>query len=409
MFWNNLKMALISITNAKMRSFLTMLGIIIGISSVVSINALGEGLKQDVAGQINGLGTNVITVTSGQSIQTSGDGKNTRVNPAAGIGTSTLTESDLDRLARVEHVSQVAPLDLISGLATRGDKRSDGSFILATTPNYQTIRELKLGGGRFFEESDSQEFSVVLGSEAKQNLFGGEAAIGQEISIRGRGFKVIGVLAATETGASSLTGGGFDSAIYLPVGSAKQLTGGQLQIFRILTKVDDSRNIKETVRLMKEVLKDNHGGQEDFSVLTQEDLVNATGGILDILTLAISLIASIGLLVAGVGIMNIMLVSVTERTREIGLRKALGARSTTVLMQFLIEAVTLSLLGGLLGVAAGVGQGAIVQRVAKVTVAYTPQAILQAAGIAVVIGLIFGMAPAIKAARKRPIDALRYE
>jgi putative ABC transport system permease protein len=407
MIWENIKMALASIWAAKMRSFLTMLGIIIGISSVVSINAIGEGVKQAVSGQITGLGSNIVTVTSGQSVTTDKNGKQT-INTTASTGASTLTQSDVDTLTKVSHVRQVAPLYIISGLVMRGDRQTTGGFVIATTPAYQAIRNQKLEAGEFFHDRSGDV--VVLGSKVKAQLFGDEPALGQQISIRSTKLTVIGVLKSEDTGASSLGGsGGFDSALYLPVESAKRITNNNVQILRMMVQVDDASNVNSTVTRMKETLKSNHGGQEDFSVLTQEDQIKLIGDILNVLTSFIAAIAAIALLVGGIGIMNIMLVSVSERTREIGIRKALGATRRMIRGQFLIEASVISLFGGLLGMAAAVGQGLLIGKFAKITPVFSVGSFTTAVTISVAVGIIFGLAPAIKAARKRPIDALRYE
>ncbi len=407
MIWENLKMAFTSLRGAKMRSFLTMLGIIIGIASVVAINAVGEGVKHSVTGQISGLGSNIITVVSGKTITKSSDGKSSSINPTAGVGTSTLTQSDVDIIKQVPHVTSAAPLDLISGLAQHNQNQDTGALILATTPSYQTIRDQKFDAGRFFTDTDTANVAV-LGSKAAQTLFSGNPAIDQTFTIRNTEFKAVGVLTSTDTG-SSIGGPSFDDAIYINFAGAKILTKDTPQIFRIITQIDDPKNVDPAVVQMHDKLLTNHGGQEDFSVLTQKDLIGTISTVLDLLATFISAIAAIALIVGGIGIMNIMLVSVTERTREIGIRKALGATRTMILTQFMIEALVLSLLGGLLGIASAIGLADAVGHFAKLSPVFTLRIFLIATGVSVGIGLVFGLAPAIKASRKKPIEALRYE
>jgi putative ABC transport system permease protein len=408
MIWENLKMAMASITSAKLRSFLTMLGIIIGIASVVAINAVGAGVKMSVSSQIGDLGTNIITVTSGATVTTDKDGKKT-LNPSASAGTSTLTSSDIERIKELEHITAVAPLDLVSGIASRDTNQARGALIIATTPDYQVIRNQKFDQGRFIADSDDKENVAVLGAQAKKDLFGDESSIDKSFTIRSTTFRVIGELTSTDTGTSALSGPSFDSAIYIPVGAAQNLTKDTLQILRIMAQADSTDQVKPGVERIRKAMLDNHGGQEDFSVLTQEDLIGTVGDILDLLATFIAAIASIALLVGGIGIMNIMLVSVTERTREIGIRKALGATRRMILSQFLIEAAVISLFGGILGMLAAVGMGIIISRVAKITPVFSINSFTLAVSVSVGIGIIFGLMPAIKASRKRPIDALRYE
>lgn len=405
MIWENFKMALRAILGAKLRSFLTMLGIIIGISAVVAINGIGAGVKKSVSGSISDLGSNIITVVSGKTVTKSG-GK-TSISPESGIGTSTLTQTDVDSIGKLDHIKNVAPLDLISGLATRNNSQAQGALILATTPAYQSIRNQKFDKGRFLIDSDASN-AAVLGSQAKTDLFGNDDAIGQTFQIRGTDFKVVGVLQSTDNG-SSLGGPSFDSAIYITFAAAKNLTKDNPQIFRIIAQVDDASNVDESINRIHDKLLSNHGNQEDFSALTQKDLIGTVSSILDLLASFIAAIASIALLVGGIGIMNIMLVSVTERTREIGIRKALGATRGMILTQFLIEALVISLLGGVLGMFGAVGMATAIGHFAKITPDFTVQSFTTAVTISIAIGVIFGLAPAIKASRKRPIEALRYE
>ena len=404
MLWENFKMALVSLGNAKLRSLLTMLGIIIGVAAVVSILAIGQGVESSVQDDITGVvNANAIDITSGSN---SGKGGSF----GSSLGASTLTTSDITALEKLKHVTAVAPISLVSGIVANGSTTSQGALLLATTPDFAKTQTLNLDGGRFLNSSDNDQYVVVLGGQAKQNLFGESAAVGHYVTIRGIKFKVVGALATSDSSATSLTGSNFDNAVYIPFGTAKVFSEGATpQILRILVQVDQSSNVNSVVTAATTALKQTHGGQKDFSILTQKDILSTVDNILNLLTDFIVSIASISLLVGGIGIMNIMLVSVTERTREIGLRKAIGASSMTVLSQFLIEAVVLSLIGGALGILLAMLLAKGAGKAASITPVFTPGAIGLAVGVSAAVGIIFGIAPAIKAARKRPIQALKAE
>jgi putative ABC transport system permease protein len=394
-------MAFSSLRAAKLRSFLTMLGIIIGVAAVVAINAIGAGVKNSVTQQVSSLGSNVLTVTSGQ---TSSGGKG-GANFASSLGTSTLTQTDLDTIGGLPHVSASSPMSLISGLLNRGSATSSDAIVVATTPSYTSVISQKLANGRFLEDADAHARSIVLGDSIKTELFGSASAVGQTVNFRGQPFSVVGVIAKQDTGAS--LGQSQDAIAYVPTGTTADLTGAAPSIMRIYVKVDSADRVDTVVTSIKSAVKAAHGGQSDFSVLTQADLLATFTTILNLLTTFIAAIAAISLLVGGIGIMNIMLVNVTERTREIGLRKAIGATSGAVLSQFLIEALVLSLIGGALGILVAMGMAQLAGKLANITPAFTLGTILLAVGVSAGIGILFGIAPAAKAARLRPIQALK--
>lgn len=405
MIWENLKMAGRSIGSNKLRTLLTMLGIIIGVGAVVSINSIGQGVKQLVTNEVSGLGANVLVLTSGKIGGKSGGGGFT-----SSIGTSTLTQKDYTTVLHDPHVSTAAELSPISGIIARGTTPDPNSLILAATPTYlQANPGEKIASGRFFGAGDTNANVAVLSSDSRDTLFGANAyAVGKSIAVRGQAFTVIGVLKAQDTNQSSF-GQGAQSQVFIPTGTAQTLTGSSLQIFRIIAQAKSSNDVQPAVASLNAAIKKNHGGQDDFSVLTQKDILSTLNTILGALTAGISAIAAISLLVGGIGIMNIMLVSVTERTREIGLRKAIGATSLMVLGQFLIEAVVLTVFGGLIGLGLAFVAGKAVAHFAQLTPIITAQTVVVAFVVSALVGIIFGIAPAIKAARMKPIDALRYE
>ena len=414
MIFQNIKMAFISIRSAKLRSFLTMLGIIIGVFAVLMMIGVGDGVKSQVSGQVSSLGTNLLTVTSGQLGSTSSSAKNGQQQKASGgglnlagaLGSSTLTQQDVESIDKTKNVSKTAPYNIVTSTVGYQQLLTSSPFIIGTTPSYSSIRKEEFAEGRFFtEEENLKESNVaVIGADTKQNLFADDSAEGKQIILRGQKFSVIGVIQKADTGPS--LGASSDDVVYLPINTANKLSGSP-QIFRILVEVNSAENIASTQKAITAQLSANHQGQEDFSVLTQEDLLSAFNTILDLLTSFVVAIASISLLVGGIGIMNIMLVTVSERTREIGIRKALGATSSNILSQFLIEAIILSVFGGLLGLGLSYLAGILVARLANITPVFSLKALVLALGVSLFVGVVFGVAPAIKAARKNPIQALK--
>jgi putative ABC transport system permease protein len=401
MMWENLKMAFASLRAAKLRSFLTMLGIIIGVAAVVAITAIGQGVKDSVSQTVTGLGSNVLTITSGAPSKGG-------PNFAGALGTSTLTQEDVTTIAGVDHVVHASPMGLLSGILASGNATASDSLTVATTPEFTQIVSQTMADGHFITADEADAKVIVLGSKTKTDLFGTSDALDKTVTFRGTPLTVVGVVAKKDT-SGSIGGDTQDAIAYVPQGTAKALTGSTPSILRIYANVDSASNVTGAVNGINNAVKKNHGGQLDFTVLTQADLLSTFNTILNLLTTFIAAIASISLLVGGIGIMNIMLVNVTERTREIGLRKALGASSTTVLGQFLIEAVVLSVFGGALGIVAAYLMATGAGKLAHITPGFSVNSILIAVGVSAAVGIIFGIAPAVKAARKRPIQALKYE
>lgn len=411
MIWQNIKNALISIASAKLRSVLTVLGIVIGVFAVIVMIGIGDGVKNQVAGQITSLGSNTLTITSGNIRQTSTarDGRqqsSSSVNFGSAAGSSTLTAQDAETVRKLSNISEVATFGIISSVVGYGQLTSNTAFIVATQPNYFSIRNLKLSSGSFFnsDQDKNADLVAVIGDTTKTNLFGQTDPLGKSISIRGKDFKVIGVVSPTDSGLNFA--GSTDDIIYIPVSAANTLPG-KSDINRILVSVNKPENVESVKASIEAAVKSNHLGTEDFSVLTQKELLSTFDSILNILTTFVVAIAAISLLVGGIGIMNIMLVTVTERTREIGIRKALGATFGNIMGQFLTESVIISVLGGLVGMGLAYLAGFIIKRLAGITPIYSLKALMVALGVSFFIGVVFGTAPAVKAARKRPIQALK--
>ena len=411
MIWQNIKNALISIRSAKLRSFLTVMGVVIGVFAVLVMVAAGDGVKAQIGGQVSSLGTNVLTITSGKVGQSSTakngqQQKSSGLNLSSALGASTLTSIDLRTVEETKDVVKVSSFSIISTSVSRANLSSSTAVVVATDPNYFDIRSIKLSQGRAISDEDMERSNqvVVIGPDTKSNLFGDQDPIGQSISLRGKDYEVVGVTAKSDGGVS--IGSSSDDIILLPSTSAELLLG-KLDIYRIIAQVNDADNVASVKASLEQSITQNHSGSNDFSVLTQEDLLSTFNSILDVLTAFVVAIAAISLLVGGIGIMNIMLVTVTERTREIGIRKALGATFGNIMGQFLMESIIISLIGGLLGLLLSYLAGFVIKELADITPVYSLKALVVALGVSLTIGIVFGTAPAVKAARKSPIQALK--
>lgn len=403
MIFDAFKLALASIWQHKARAILTILGIVIGVSSVVIFMAVGEGLRQDVNKEITALGTNVVTIVPGE-FDPSGGSISTNA-----ISGDILKLEDAEDIAALNGVEAVAPYMLAGGVLRRDTTVAPTAILFGTTtPILQTLSTIEIDEGRMFTEAENQakDRFIVLGPQIAETLFGDESVIGETVHIGKEPFEVIGTTKTPES-ASVLGNVDYGSIAMIPIQTAGDITGG-VKVMRLVITLDEGVDAKAFVPTIEQAMLTRHS-LEDFSVLTQEDLLGTVDTILNLLTVAITGIASISLVVAGVGIMNIMLVSVTERTREIGLRKAVGATTVAILWQFLIEAIVLCVFGALVAVGVAVGVARLMAAVSPLTPVVTPEAITLAVGVGVAVGLIFGLAPAYRAARLDPIKALKYE
>lgn len=399
----NVKNALLSIWGNKVRSVLTVLGVIIGVTSVTTLVSLGQGLKNDVAQSIQGFGTNVITITGGK-IDTSRVGQTTS-NPANFITGDILTIDDVAAIEQLPSIEAVAPLSLIPGALKYQDKIAT-PILYGTYPNFlKAFGILQLDKGAMIQETEGNY--IVLGQASAEDLFGEVNPIGKTVKLGERELEVIGTLKKSKT--VGLLGTEIDSFSLIPFDLATQINKDQVKIMRIIVKANDSADTNGVKSSVHDALLANHHGEEDFTVLTQDDLLGLLNTFLNLSTTLVSAIAAISLIVGGIGIMNIMLVTVTERTREIGLRKAVGATKVAILVQFLVEAIMVTLVGAIIGLAISFIVGAIIAAKTELTPAITPSIILLSVGISVIIGIIFGLWPALRAANRDPIEALRYE
>ncbi len=397
-------MAFTSIWAHKARSLLTMLGIIIGVSSVVTLMSVGEGVKKDVASEIESLGSNLLIIVAGDISSEGGGGFGQSTNVISG---DILKEEDVDAVKKVEEVEKAAPLALTGGAIGYQDEQYTNFMSIATISEMEGITSFEIEKGDFFKKNEKRNV-VILGDAAREEMFGDKDPIGKKISFQDEEYKIIGTLKKISS-TDIFSDQSFDSMIVFPLEKIKEVSGGKADIFRIIVKVGDDYDVKEVATKVEEKMFESHNNKKDFSVLTQDDILDLLDTIFGLLTALVTAIAAISLVVGGIGIMNIMLVSVTERTREIGLRKAVGATPVDILRQFLIEAIIITLLGGAIGVLLSYAATSIVRKYSVLDPSITLYAIVLAAGISIAVGIIFGLAPAVTAARKDPIDALRYE
>lgn len=401
----SVRIALRGLSANKLRSALTMLGIIIGVAAVIALMSVGKGVEATVTGSFQGLGSNLLFVFSG--------GNSDQPKP--------LTYSDAEAIADpflVPDVVAVAPAIVRNAEVVYRDQKTVTS-VNGVTPEYEQVRNFYVEEGEFIsqEDLDGRMRVAVLGKTVVENLFSEDVyPIGQVIRIRGVPFRVIGIM--EEKGGSGF--GDEDDVIFVPLTSMdarlfhSRTSSGDIRLSVVYVQVASEEVIDRAIEDISNVLRDRHRiafrEDDDFTIISQADVLSIAQDITGVLTIFLGSIAAISLLVGGIGIMNIMLVSVTERTREIGIRKAVGARRRDILLQFLIESMVLSMLGGVVGIVLGVGGSKVIANMAQnLETVVTPDVILLATGFSAAVGLFFGIYPATRAARLHPIEALRYE
>ncbi|WP_198492502.1 ABC transporter permease [Listeria monocytogenes] len=397
----SMKMAWKQLKASKLRSFLTMLGIIIGVASVILLVSLGNGVTQEVDDQMGDLGSNLITVV------------NSSVNP-----NDKYTYDEVMKYQNIDGVKSVSP-ELSGQVNATFDYKSSSNKVIGTNDQYKAARSLEMKEGRFLLPIDTEygQKVAVIGSTVASDLFGFGDPIGETIRLNGMPYKVVGVL--KEKGASMM--GSSDDQIFIPISSAQRLLK-DTNVRTIYVETKSAEDVDFVVNTLESRLAIKFGGEKEqeknassaqmgpsYQVINQQEILNAFNTISTTLTTALGAIAAISLVVGGIGIMNIMLVSVSERTREIGIRKALGAKKRAILLQFLIESIVISVCGGVIGIIIGVSGALIFGSVAGISSGITAGTIIFSFVFSLCIGVIFGIAPANKASKLRPIDALRSE
>jgi putative ABC transport system permease protein len=396
--------ALGALRSNKFRSLLTTLGIIIGVAAVIAIVALGEGASASVSDRLSGLGVNVLTISPGS---TNGGG----ARSGAG-GATTLKAADADAIAnKVGGITGISPVVGGNAQIVAGDQNW-ATRIQSVRPAYASIEDWTIAQGTFFTTEDDTNANnvAVLGQTVYTNLFpNNQSAIGQLVRIRNVPFTVIGVLATKGAG----IGGDQDDTVLIPFRTGQVRLFGVSNVGQIVLQLSDANQADSVTNQIQPILRSRHElratQNNDFTIRSNNDVISRVQGVSDTMTLLLGSVAAVSLVVGGIGIMNIMLVSVTERTREIGIRLAIGAQPRDIMAQFLVEAIVLSVLGGVMGILLGMGIAAIMPLVAGWTTAMPWNAITVAFGVSAMIGVFFGFYPAQKASQLDPIVALRYE
>ncbi len=407
--WQSVRVALTSLGSNKLRTFLTMLGIIIGVASVIALLAIGNGATAGITANLTRNGTNLVTISPGGG-QTGG------VAGAAGSA-QTLTYEDalaLTAQGSAVGIAGVSPERTGNAQIVYGSTNSN-SRIVGVIPAYLTVHDATVEQGDFVSDDTATATVAVLGSNVATTLFGTANPVGATIKITGQPYQVIGVM--TSKGGSGF--GSVDDQVFVPLSTSLHRLFGYRSagiagqpISSIAIKAEDANSVTGVIDFTTALLKQRHNlgnKANDFTVTNQADQLASLNTVTQTLSIFLAAVAGISLLVGGIGVMNIMLVSVTERTREIGIRKAIGARRGDILRQFLIEAVVMSILGGMIGIATGIGIAKGVAATGLVTTVISLQPIALAFGCAVTIGVFFGIYPANRASRLNPIDALRFD
>ncbi len=400
-----LAVGLQALSRNRMRSALTVLGIVIGVAAVIATLAIGQGAREAVQAQIRSLGANTLTVMAGTvtagGVRMGGMGSN-----------STLTVEDADAIKReCPAIQAVAPTVRTSAQIVYGTNNW-ATQVQGTTADFPIVRAWPVGSGVFITDSDVRGAAkvCVLGNNVVQQLFGDADPIGSTVRIKDMPFRVVGVLSVK---GGQGWGGSQDDVVMVPLTTAQRKLIGRSNVNSIAVSAVSEREVGAAEEQITELLRQRHrirpGADQDFFLFTQQEIANSAAETSKVMTLLLASIAAVSLMVGGIGIMNIMLVSVTERTREIGIRRAIGARRRDILMQFLAESAFLSLAGGALGVALGIGAATAITQIARWPTMIQPGAVALAFGFSTAIGLFFGYYPALRAAALDPVEALRYE
>lgn len=395
------KMAFSSIRSAKFRSGLTMFGIIVGVSSVVTIVSLGEGVKQQITNQVGNSGDSLIVVRPGKRAEAKVISMDS-LRAFSGTAGS-LSEEDWHDTEKVPGVASTVPVGIISGVASYNSQDYNGT-IIATTTRFPLLLNQQVEFGSFFSKDDDNKKVAIIGRDVAERLFKENVPIGKRLNIRGVEYVVQGVFEQQNSGTFAAVN--VNNAIILPYSSAKQV-GGNIQLLQLFIETSTPDNVSAVASSLRETLKKNHAGQEDFSVLEKEEALEATNEVFYQLTVFIAGVAFISFIVGGIGIMNIMFATVSERTREIGIRKAVGATNSQILGQFVMEAVVLSVLGGIFGILVSLLTNIVIRVTTDLQPVMTPNIALLVFVLSAGTGIISGILPAAQAASKDPITALR--
>ena len=393
-----------SLRMTRTRTLLTTVGVAIGVASITTILSLSSGITQVISNQIQALGGNIAIIRPGADSNSLDGFTNPTIEQT--YTTSTLTEQDLIDLRQINGVSEAAPIMIINNTLKSRDNTVKQATIVASTPELQDISQLPLNEGQFIDSVTSTN-TAVIGSKLSANLFGTDQPIGQAFTTNGQQYTVIGVL-KTMNDPINYNSVDFDNAVILNLESGKTFHQGTAQIQQIDVKAKSKSDLPRVQQEITDLLTRNHLGEQDFRILSGQQIAQPENRFFTALTIVMTTIAAISLIVGGVGIMNIMLVGVAERTREVGLRKAVGASNGNIVIQFLIESLIISCLGGLIGYIGGYAIAFIISTFLTFSPALTWQVAAISFGVSIGVGVLFGLYPALRAARKDPIESLRH-
>lgn len=388
----------------RLRTILTVTGVAIGIASITVILSLSAGVVNIINGQVKSLGGNIAVIRPVTPEKRLSDLSNPAIQQA--FSTSTITEKDADDVRSLPGVAAAAPLMLVNGTVGSKDGKAKVSTIVASTLDLPETVDLPVRSGQFFDDMTSED-TAVIGTQLSIDTFGTEFSLGKTLKIRGKTFRVIGVLERLND-PINFTTVDFDRAAIITLASGKALHADTAQIQQINIRATSTESLPGVVEAAQKTIRDNHLGEQDVTILHGQGIAAPTSKFFVGITSVMTVIAAISLIVGGVGIMNIMLVGVAERTREIGLRKAVGASNMNIVGQFLVESLLMSAVGGLIGYLGGYAIAFIISTFLTFDPAFTWQIAAIAFGTALVVGCLFGLYPAIRAARKDPIESLRH-
>jgi len=400
-FIETFRVAFEAILSNKVRSGLTMLGVIIGVMAVILLVSIGEGAQVYITKELTGLGTNLLIITPGKTSTRGGFHP-----PSAGTVRKLTYDDSLALRRRAWLLTDAVPLVFGTGKIKYRNMGRD-TMVIGTTPEFQRVRNLFVDTGNYISQGDvdSKAKIIVLGTKVKEELFGAESPLGKVVTLSDARYRVVGVMLKKGTS----LGMDIDDIVYVPVTSGQELFDTD-SLFEIIASTPRVEDVDRAIAQIKELLIKRHARKEDFTIQTQGAILETMNSILGVLTAVLGGIAGISLVVGGIGIMNIMLVSVRERTREIGIRKALGARNRDIMAQFMIEAITLSGAGGVIGILLGVGIALLIPMfVTVLPTSVSAWSIIMAFTFSAAVGVFFGVYPARRAALQDPIQALRYE
>lgn len=409
MIRTNLHLAMASIRGAKLRTFLTTVAVIIGIASFTVVTTMVDGLQSAATSEIDGYGGNLITVVPGKVLIENENGDTELNFAAASLGTSTITEKDVKDIAAIDEVVAIAPLSFVGAQVSRNDTVIEDAAIIATSPDYPVAFSQEVTQGTFLQESELKGNFAVVGQGIVEELYGGELSLGTQVVIRGQEFTVIGAMEPYETALGAISPVDLDKSVFISLDNGKELNAGTLLIQEVDLQLDPEADAEAVKDRIHDTLLANHGGEEDFTVLTQDELIELSSSIFGVIKQAGQFLSGVMLFVSSIVILLIMLVTVRERTREIGIRKSIGATNVNILTQFMAEAVVISWVGSFIGLIIGAIVGLIAKNATDITPAYSLNTLVVLVVISTTVGVLAGVIPAAMAARRDPIESLRHE